>query len=514
MEQTPDSLRSPQSAPEPPEWHRTGALAMRAALEAGQLSSLELATAHLARIAEVDPEICAFAEVTRDEALRAATRSDDERRAGESRGPLHGLPIALDECFDLAGRPTTLGLASRQGVPAARDSDLARALLASGAVLLGRTNTSQLLLSVESDNPVFGRTSNPFSPRHAGGGAAAAVAAGLTPVAFSSDQRIAAHFCGVAALVPSLGRLLNRDRFGRTSILARNVADIEVGLDALPANALAAIDARIPPFVDAPAPPLRGLTVGVLHDSGVMPPSSALIGALERAGDALRAAGVRVEAIAVPDLAELFFAAFELWLADGGRGMIDALTDESVTESLRTLHKLVRAPRAVRAGLERIAKLSGDGETARLIGGVGEKTATELRALEGRLDAIRRTMLETWQKAGLAALLCPPYATPAVPHGGSADLLIASSYSLPWTALGLPAGVVPVTRVHGAEARRDHARGRIGRLARRVDEQSAGLPVGVQLVAPPWRDRTLLALMEAVERNVRADVDYPRTPVW
>ena len=487
---------------------------MRAAFESGQLSSVELTTTHLARIAEVDPEICAFTEVTRDDALRSATRLDDERRSGENCGPLHGVPVTLDECFDLAGRATTLGLVSRQGAVATKDSDLARALRSAGAVILGRTNLSQLLLSPESDNPVFGRTSNPFSPRHAGGGGAAAVAAGLTPLAFCSDQRVSAHFCGVAAFVPSLGRLLNRDRFGRTSLLARNVADIEVGLDALPAAALASIDARIPPFVDAPAPALRGLTVGVLHDSGVIPPSSALIGALERAGDALRAVGVRVEPVAVADLDELFFAAFELLLEDGGRAMIDALVDESVTESLRSLHKLVRVPRAVRAGLERIAKLSGDKESARVIAGIGEKTATELQALEDKVDSIRRAMLEAWQKSGLAAILCPPYATPAVTHGGSAELLVASSYSLPWTAVGLPAGVVPVTRVHGAEARRDRARGQVGRLARRIDEQSAGLPVGVQMVAPPWRDRTLLSLMDAVERNVRADVDYPRTPVW
>jgi fatty acid amide hydrolase len=419
--------------------------------------------------------------------------------------------VSVEESFDFEGRATTLGVAARQSSSAPRDAGLVRALANAGAIVLGRTNVAQLLRSVESDNPVFGRTSNPFSPRHAAGGEAAALAAGLSPLGFASDGRVTAHFCGVAALTPTRGRLPSP---GPISLVARSVGDLELALDALPATAMAELDPRIPPLIDPEALPLRGVTVGVVHDSGLVAPSSALVGALERASDALRAAGARVEPCSLRDLDQLFFAAVELELADGARSVVEALAGGSVAESLRSLHKLARVPRAVRSGLEKMARLAGDPETARVIAAIDEKSGAEYRALGERIDALGRVLLGDWRSAGLAAILCPPYATPAVPHGQSADFAIAASYSLPWAAAGLPAGVVPVTRVHGAEARRDRVKGQLGRLARRIDEQSAGLPVGVQLVAPPWRERTLLSLMAAIERNVSGDVDYPRTPVW
>lgn len=532
MAETPDSLREPSSVTRPREWHRASASEMRAALDAGEISSLELCVAHLERIAEVDREISAFTEVFHDSAKTNAARLDEERAAGKLRGPLHGVPVTIKECFDFEGRPTTLGVQSRRTARATSDSAMVRALSDAGAVLLGRTNVAQLLLAFESDNPVFGRTANPFSPRHSAGGSsggeAAAIAAGLSPLGVGTDlggsARVPAHFCGVAALLPTPYRLPNSGCQGplpgqrtialQTSLLARRVADLELCLDALPATALARLDPGVPPTLDLPAAALRGLSVGVLKDNGLLAPSSALIGALERATDALRAAGVSVTPFSPPALDELFFDAVALLSAEGGHALLAALGGGQVAESLRSLHKLVRVPRPVRAGLEKVAQLSGDKEMARLIACIGETSVGEYQALGERLAALRVAMLDAWQSAGVDAVLTPPFATPAVPHGLSADFLVAASYSMPWNAVGFVAGVVPVTRVHGAEARRDRAKGQLGRLARRIDEQSAGLPVGVQLVAPPWRERTALALMKAIETNVCADVDYPRTPVW
>jgi fatty acid amide hydrolase len=163
--------------------------------------------------------------------------------------------------------------------------------------------------------------------------------------------------------------------------------------------------------------------------------------------------------------------------------------------------------------MARVARVAGDVDLARLLAALDDKSAAELVATGARVVRARRVVLDAVHAAELDAVLCPAFATPAIPHGSSADLFLASSYSLVYSALGFCAGVVPVTRVHPSEARRDRARGRAGKAARRVDEQSAGLPVGVQVAAPPWHDQAALRVLAAIERNVRNDVDFPRTPV-
>jgi fatty acid amide hydrolase len=116
-------------------------------------------------------------------------------------------------------------------------------------------------------------------------------------------------------------------------------------------------------------------------------------------------------------------------------------------------------------------------------------------------------------REGIDALLCPAVATPALPHGGSTNFTLASSYGFLFNGTQFPAGVVPVTRVREGETLRRPARDAIERRAARVDAQSIGLPVGVQVAARPWKDHVALAVMRAVEAEVSRDLDYPKTPV-
>jgi fatty acid amide hydrolase len=116
-------------------------------------------------------------------------------------------------------------------------------------------------------------------------------------------------------------------------------------------------------------------------------------------------------------------------------------------------------------------------------------------------------------RLGVEGLLCPPLATPALPHGGSKNFPLASSYSMVFNATQMPAGVVPVTRVRVGETVRRKSRDSIERHAAQVDARSLGLPVGVQVVARPWKDHVALAVMAAIESEVSNDVDFPGTPV-
>jgi fatty acid amide hydrolase len=113
----------------------------------------------------------------------------------------------------------------------------------------------------------------------------------------------------------------------------------------------------------------------------------------------------------------------------------------------------------------------------------------------------------------LDLLLCPPFATPAVPHGGSKNFTLASSYSILFNATQMPAGVVPVTRVRASETRRRGGADLLSRHAAKVDAASEGLPVGVQVVGRAFRDHEVLAAMVAIESEVKQDEGFPRTPV-
>src|SRR5262249_39232971 len=162
------------------------------------------------RIAEIDGRIRAFTAVFREEALASARRADEERAQGKVRGALHGMPVSVKESLDMAGCASTLGCHARRAQVADRDGGVLRRLRKSGAVVLGRTNVSQLLMYHESRNPLYGQTANPWSLSHtpggSSGGEAAALAAGMSPLGVGTDIggsiRVPAHFCGIAGLKP------------------------------------------------------------------------------------------------------------------------------------------------------------------------------------------------------------------------------------------------------------------------------------------------------------------------
>ncbi len=194
-------------------------------LSRGEVSAGEVVRAHLERVDAVDGRLRAFTEVLREQALSEADASDARRRRGEARGPLDGLPMTIKECFEIAGRATTLGLPSWRGRIAARDAAMVTLLREAGAVLLGRTNLSQTMLYVEARNPIFGQTANPWSssrsPGGSSGGEAAAIAAGMSPLGVGTDIggsiRTPAHFCGICGFKPTLDRLPMR---GYQTVLA------------------------------------------------------------------------------------------------------------------------------------------------------------------------------------------------------------------------------------------------------------------------------------------------------
>ncbi len=500
-------------------------------LAGGEITSVEATRACIARAEDVDGRINALPVRRFEAALEEAAAADATRARGEA-GPLCGLPITIKENIDLEGFDSTMSLEARKGRPAARDAVIPALLRQAGAVVLGKTNVPQLLLAQETESSIYGVTNNPWNlervPGGSSGGEAAAVASGISPLGIGTDIggsiRIPCHFTGVAGLKPTLDRWSNRGSQGASpgqevvrsqmGPLARRVGDLRRLYDAVGIPEMARVDPRVPPLPIGPNPDLKGLRVGVYEDDGFLTPSGSVVRAVRRAAEVLDAAGATLVPIAPPDQGEVIY----LWLAaissDGGRTIEAKLAGEDVSPQLKPSRRLLGLPGPARAALAAVMDRLGERRVSRLLRVLGEKPVKALWDLAERRTALRMEELDLWNKVELDAVLCPPHSVPAMGHRESADFVLSCSYPFRYSLLNFPAGVVPVTRVNRADAAAARDVGdRVEKKRGQIERAGVGLPVGAQLVARPYHEEVVLALMEAVEAGVRGDDDYPITPV-
>ncbi|HLI58143.1 MAG TPA: amidase [Solirubrobacteraceae bacterium] len=302
------------------ELHWRSARALAGAIRDRELSAREVVAAHLGRIERVNPRLNAIVTLDPERALAEADAADARQARGEPLGPLHGLPVAVKDLEDTAGMRTTYGSALfAEHVPAA-DGLLAARLRAAGAIVVGKTNTPEFGVGSHTFNEVFGATRNPWAPdRSAGGssgGAGAALAAGLVPLADGSDHggsiRNPASFNHVVGLRPTPELVPSPspepgDVWDPSAVLgpmARTIGDLSLML-----SAIAGPDRRAPlshgdpaAFRHAPeASDPRTLRIGWWPDVGGLPIEPAVAAVLERARERLIAAGATVEEVA-PDV--------------------------------------------------------------------------------------------------------------------------------------------------------------------------------------------------------------------
>ena len=434
-------------------------------LRDGELSSLEVVDAYLARIETVNPSLNAVVRLNED-ARDDARRADAERSNGALRGPLHGVPFTAKDSLDTAGVVTTAGtVAWRDRVPT-RDATVVARVRAAGGILLGKTNTPEFTWSSETDNDVYGRTSNPYdlsrSPGGSSGGPAAIVAAGGSPFDIGSDTgdsiRQPSHVCGIAGLKPTSGRVPRTghwpgyqglfESFTQLGPMARRVEDLELLLPILAGPD--GEDPHVPPVAlgDPAAVEIASLRVVAFTNNGIQTPTAETVLAVEAAARAIAEAGARVRSEVPPGLPDAWAA----W-----DGMIRA-------DGFAWLHRLIEAAGtpgwgsyATRDWITPGAPLPGD----------------ELTDLIERTDAIRARLLRWVQDVDL--IVCPTAPHPAILHGQSSDPRFGDTYSDVHNLTGWPAAVV------------------------RGGTSAEGLPIGVQLIAQPWREDVALAAARVVE---------------
>ncbi|MDP3277874.1 MAG: amidase family protein [Deltaproteobacteria bacterium] len=493
------------------------------------LTSEALVQAMIDRADRFEPMVASLTERFIEGSLERAREADQARARGESWGPLHGLPITIKESIEIAGSACTLGLPSRVNTFATRDAAIVQALREAGAIVIARTNVSQLMLSFECRNPVFGQCQNPRKLTHAPGGSsggeAAAIAYGASMLGVGTDIggsiRLPAHFSGVAGFKPTQDRWPNLGLAtslpGQEGIrsqcgpLARTVADLTLAFRALDPMRLNALDSRVGPLPwrDPAEISLDKMRIGVIHTDGIIDPSPALSRALHRAGEALVASGCELVDFAIPEPRETLREYFATLSADGAETARRALGDAPIDVTLKGLLFASKIPAHLRKTLVRAAKMAGQDLTALVLDGLGERSVHDLWKLVAKLRKRRAVIEDMMQTQRISALIMPPFATPAVPHTFGAQFAQAASYTMFWNLTHFPAGVLPVTTVVESDLTRPPSRDVVVRRAIAVDQASVGLPVGVQVIAPAWHDERVLALMSAIENYTRNDPGRP-----
>src|SRR5450432_2393037 len=298
----------------------TGVVAFRSSLclmatmaRDGAISPVELVAAHLKQIEARNPALNAFVAVFAEQALAAARDREHAAKRGEPRGLMHGVPVTIKDCFDIARQATVVGSRLRTPPPADADAPSVARLRSQGAILLGRTNTPELLAAFETDNFVTGRTNHPLDPERtpggSSGGEAAAIASYCSPGGLASDGggsiRSPAHFCGIAGFKPTPGRISG---VGHTPSLghpagvvaavgpmARTAQDLRLLF-----SALAGYDPQDPFSAPVPwcEPALEGLRIGVWEQFYDVPVDPEIRAAVVRAGTLLEGMGFAVDPFA------------------------------------------------------------------------------------------------------------------------------------------------------------------------------------------------------------------------
>jgi Asp-tRNA(Asn)/Glu-tRNA(Gln) amidotransferase A subunit family amidase len=443
---------------------RLSASRAAASIRGGELSPVELTEAYLRRIESLNPRLNAVVTLAPD-ALDQAREAERKLTRGETLGALHGVPLTVKDTIQVGGVRTTRGSrVEADNVPASDATAVAR-LRAAGAVVVGKTNCAELALEYTADNPVFGRTNNPHdlsrSPGGSSGGCAAAVAACLTSASLGSDLagsiRIPAHFCGVAGLKPTAGRVPCDGHAPPVSgpyalgaslgPLARGVEDLELLFRVL-------ADEDSP---RAEAESLRGVRAALYFDDGVVHATDEIRSAVSRAAEALRDAGLQVEEARPPSIE----SANAMWLG---------LFSYPTSRFLRGYYR----------GREDEA---GPVARALLARGAQEPTAEQLLASWRERDSLRGDLLRWMERTPL--LVSPVGPVEAFRHEGSRKVEVggkvfpvfrAFALAQAFNVYDLPAVCVPAGTTR------------------------EGLPVGVQVAGRPFEERRVLAAARVIEK--------------
>jgi amidase len=442
------------------------------AIRSKKLSSRAVVEAHFEQIAKVNPKLNAIVQLTAETARKEADEADSALGRGEIKGPLHGVPMTIKDTLETAGVICTGGTKGRANFVPKADATAVARLRAAGAIFLGKTNVPELAGALESDNLVYGRTNNPYdltrTPGGSSGGEAAIVAACGSPLGLGTDAggsiRVPAHFCGLAAIKPTSGRVPRTGQFPQpmgarapvfhVSLISRRVEDLALALPIISGPDFRDNSIVGMPLLDPKAVTLSGLKLAFFDDDGASPPTKEITAAVRDSAKAFMDAGVKVEEKRTPDAEKAATVYYDMSRGDGGAGT-------------RAFLKSI--------GSDPISPLFEKALTYSVAPAMA--TTTEALAAFVRWDLFRNSMLRFMENYDAVLSAVAPY--PALLHGTSFEEANRKGfgYAQMYNLTGWPTATV------------------------RVGTSPEGLPLGVQVAARPWREDVALALVAHLEKT-------------
>jgi Asp-tRNA(Asn)/Glu-tRNA(Gln) amidotransferase A subunit family amidase len=431
-----------------------------------EVSPVEVAEAHLDQITKLNPALNAIVTLAPD-VMEQAKKAEEALMRGENLGALHGVPVTIKDTIETAGLRTTSGSAIRKDHVPEKDAPAVARLKSAGEIILGKSNPAEMAMDYTADNPVFGRTNHPHNPNltpgGSSGGEVVAIATCMSPAGLGSDLagsiRIPAHFCGIAGLKPTSGRIAGAGQFppshGPYSLgavvgpLARSVDDLSVMLEVLSEHR-----------TNWRNDDLHGARFVWYTDDATTPVTEETAQAVKTAARALSEAGMMGEEQRPPHVER----GNEMWLKLFSRASVVQL-------------------RKVYAGREG----EGGSFVSWRLATAGDSAVPNLdEYLEGWMERDRlREELLRWMET-TPIIVAPVGATPAYAHdtlkvtvgGATIGAFRAFSYAQTFSVFDLPVVTVPVGRS------RD------------------GLPIGVQIAGPPFAEEMALATARIIETAV------------
>jgi len=499
------------------------------AIKSGKVTSVEATATYIQRAYDIGRKLKLTAEEPFEEALLLAEQRDKQLAENPSScGVLHGVPISVKDHIGQVGCCSSAGVVWRCNIPDQCDALVLSLLKSEGAVPFVRSNVPQIMIWIESANFIYGCAENPWNRKvttgGSSGGESGLIASRSSPLGIGSDIggsiRFPAAFCGIYAFKPTPCRISQKgvhtaNCWGKSFLhlgiesslgpLGRCVEDLNLFLKAVWKEEHWKQDPSVPPLVFNQSLYERTvenkkLRIGYFYDLEIFESAPVIKKALKECKQKLEEQGHELVEFKVPDIFEALEIYLGMYNANGCRPLLDSLKGESPKEFYR-LPIFVNSYSTLKSLILKFLELTKNKAMHSFLKTKQHLSSSEYIELDRKLKNYAERFTNYWKDLELDAVISPCYGTLAPPHGKAVDVMPGLAYCILWNVVSYPSGIVPVALASTEDAYYESSIKDIpSSRAKKVMQESAGLPVAIQVSALPFKDELLLGVMKKIEK--------------